>query len=288
MAISTDQVRSVIDCYQAAALANQNTPSRSGNVVNLTAEIADECLVTGDVHGHVANFDAILRLADLERFPRRHLVLQEVCHGGPLFPNGGCKSFRLLERVARLKTEYPDRVHFLLSNHELAELTDYPILKAKRMLNLTFRMGLQEEYGDAADQVREAYCQFIGSCPLGVRLASGVFISHSLPEHLDHHTFDRTVLDRPYEPQDLREHGPVFDLVWGRDHRPDNAHAFSVLVGSKVLVHGHEPCREGFGTPNDTQLILDCCGDVACYVLLPVGGSITHAEALQCVQRLTP
>jgi hypothetical protein len=288
MTLSTDQVRSVIDCYQAAALANQNTPGRSGNVVNLSADIADECMIAGDLHGHVPNFDAILRVADLARFPRRHLVLQEVCHGGPTFPNGGCKSFRLLERVARLKAEYPERVHFLLSNHELAELTDYPILKAKRMLNLTFRLGLQEEYGDAADQVREAYCQFIASCPLGVRLASGVFICHSLPEHLDRHSFDRTVFDRPYEPQDLREHGAVFDLVWGRDHRPDNAHAFAGVVGASVLVHGHEPCREGFSTPNDTQLILDSCGDIACYAILPVGRPVTHAEATERVARLEP
>jgi hypothetical protein len=293
MAISTDQVRSVIDCYKAAAQANQNTPGRSGNIVNLTADNnlatnnGDECMVTGDLHGHSANFEAICRVADLARFPRRHLVLQEVCHGGPTFANGGCKSFRMLEQIARLKTEYPARVHFLLSNHELAELTDYPILKAKRMLNLSFRLGLQEEYGDAADQVREAFCEFIASCPLGVRLASGAFICHSLPEHLDRHSFDRTVFDRPYEPDDLREHGAVFDLVWGRDYRPDNAHAFAALVGANLLVHGHEPCRDGYSTPNDTQLIVDCCGDIACYVMLPVDRPITHAEAVGRVARLT-
>jgi hypothetical protein len=288
MAISTDQVRSVVDCYQAAAQANYNTPGRVGNVVDLTADMADECMVTGDLHGHTGNFEAICRVADLGRFPRRHLVLQEVCHGGPTFENGGCKSFRMLEQVARLKAEHPARVHFLLSNHELAELTDYPILKAKRMLNLSFRLGLQEEYGDAADQVREAFCQFIISCPLAVRLASGAFISHSLPEHLDRHSFDRTIFDRPYEDDDLREHGAVFDLVWGRDHRPDNAHAFAGLVGAKLLVHGHEPCREGYSTPNDTQLIVDCCGDNACYVMLPVDRPITHAEAVARVARLTP
>jgi hypothetical protein len=56
------------------------------------------------------------RLADLDRNPRRHLIMQEVCHGGPTYPDGGCKSHRMLEDVARLKVRYPERFHFLLSN----------------------------------------------------------------------------------------------------------------------------------------------------------------------------
>ncbi len=178
---SSDQVEAVLECCRQAACANLETPGRQGNVVVLDSNRGDDCLVSGDLHGHTANFEALLRLADLDAHPRRHLVLQEVCHGGPTFPNGGCRSFELLERVAALKVRYPQQVHFLLSNHELAELTDYPILKAKRMLNLVFRMGLQEAYGEAADRVREAYCEFIRTCPLAVRLASGVFMSHSAP-----------------------------------------------------------------------------------------------------------
>src|SRR5580698_57039 len=138
---SSDQVDAVLECCRQAS----------------RADLGEDCLISGDLHGHTANFEAILRLANLDAHPRRHLVLQEVCHGGPTFPSGGCRSFELLERVAELKVRYPGQVHFLLSNHELAELMDYPILKAKRMLNLVFRMGLQEAYGDAADRVREAY-----------------------------------------------------------------------------------------------------------------------------------
>jgi hypothetical protein len=287
MVASSEQVRAVIECYQAAAEANSTTTGRTGNIVDLTAAQGDECMVTGDLHGHVANFDAILRIAALDDHPRRHLVLQEVCHGGPMTPAGGCRSFALLERVAQLKRDYPSRVHFLLSNHELSELTDYPILKAKRMLNLSFRMGLEEEYGDEAEAVREGYCQFIRSCPLAVRLVSGVFISHTLPEHLDHRSFDRSIFDRPYQQADLQEHGDIFELVWGRDYRPDNAHAFAGMVGAQVLVHGHEPCREGYRIPNDTQLIVDCCSDIACYVILPIERPITHAEAVAEVRRLS-
>ena len=167
----------------------------------LTAETADDVMITADLHGHRKNFNSIKKIADLERNPRRHLILQEVCHGGPTYPtNGGCMSHSMLEDVAKLKAQFPERVHFLLSNHELAELTDYPIIKSKKMLNLMFRLGLQEMYGPAAEKVREAYTAFIRSCPLAVRLPGGVFICHSLPEKCDSQGFDRDILHARWRP----------------------------------------------------------------------------------------
>ena len=286
MVATSEQVAAIVDTYQRAARANSTDPNRRGNVIALAADNCDDCLISGDLHGHVANFETLLRIADLPAHPRRHLVLQEVCHGGPVFENGGCKSFMLLERIAQLKVEFPEQVHFLLSNHELSELTDYPILKSKKLLNLMFRLGLEEVYGGATEQVREAYCLFIESCPLAVRLTNGVFISHSLPEHMDRRSFDKAVFERPYSANDLREHGTIFELVWGRDHRADNAHAFAGVVGANLLIHGHEPCTQGFAAPNDTQVILDCCGGNACYVLLPVAEPLTHSQLVAKIQTL--
>ena len=169
MVASIDYIEGVIATYQKATKANLDTPSREGNVVVLSTEVGDDVMITADLHGNRKNFNAIKRIADLEHHPRRHLILQEVCHGGPTYPtNNGDMSHGMLEDVAKLKVAYKDRVHFLLSNHELAELTDYPILKAKKMLNLMFRLGLQEMYGPATEKVREAYSEFLRSCPLAV------------------------------------------------------------------------------------------------------------------------
>ena len=288
MPATIQYLEEIIARYDRARQANEDTPTRQGNVIVLTAEDADEVMVTADLHGNRKNFNAIRRIADLDAHPRRHLVMHEVCHGGPTYPsNGGCMSHAMLEDVAKLKVAYPDRVHFILSNHELAEVTDYPILKANKMLNLLFRLGMQEMYGRAADKVREAYVAFLKSCPLAVRLSNGVFICHSLPADTDRKGFDKSIFDRPLEPIDLREHGDVFDLVWGRDYRPDNARAFAKAVNAKVLVHGHEPCPEGFQVPNDTQVIIDCCGEKATYLMLPVGGKeLTHAEVVKLIHKL--
>lgn len=287
MVASIEFIESVISAFARATEANSCTPGRQGNIVTLTPEMAGEVMVTGDLHGHRRNFNRIKKTAALDSHPHRHLILQEVCHGGPTYPqNGGCMSHTVLEDVAHLKAKYPQRVHFIVGNHELAELSDYPIQKNKQMLNLLFRLGLQQMYGPAAERVREAYFRFLRSCPLAVRLPGGVFVSHSVPEKVDTRKFDKTVFSRPIEGQDLMERTAIFQLVWGRDYRAENAQAFAKLMGAKVLINGHEPCPEGFQTPNDTQIILDCCSEPACYVILPSDQAWTQAQIVERIRKL--
>ncbi len=287
MVATIEFIESVIADYQAATQANLETPAREGNLVHLTSESAEEVMVTGDLHGHRRNFNSIRRIADLENHPRRHLVMQEVCHGGPTYPsNGGCMSHTLLEDVAKLKATYPDRLHFIMSNHEMAELTDYPIVKQRKMLNLLFRLGLQEAYGPATEKVREAYLPFLRSCPLGVRVADDILVCHSAPANFNPHAFDVTIFDRPLEAVDFREHGQLFNMLWGRDFSQENAAKYAKVTHSKVLIHGHEPCSSGFEAPNDIQIILDCCGEKASYVVLPTDRALSHQEIVERVEPL--
>ena len=287
MVASIEYIERVIATYERATEANLNQAARTGNQVLITADAADDVMITGDLHGNRPNFNAIKKIARLNSQPGRHLILQEVCHGGPTYPKGGgCMSHTMLEDVAKLKDQYPERVHFILSNHEMAELTDYPISKGQKMLNLVFRYGLQEVYGPAAERVREAYLPFIKSCPLAVRLPGDVVVCHSAPENVDQYSFDCSILDRPLEPLDYQEHQPLFKMLWGRDYRPENAAAFARLAQARVLIHGHDPCREGFKAPNDIQLILDCCSKPASYVIVPTEREFTHQEILERVQML--
>ena len=243
-------------------------------------------MITGDLHGHRRNFNLICRLAALDRHPRRHLILQEVCHGGPTYPqNGGCMSHAMLEDVAGLIKKYPNRVHFILGNHELAELTDYPIQKNKQMLNLLFRLGLQQMYGPAADNVREAFRAFCGVvrwqcvCPAGCSsptrcrrtsirgVSTGYFPSRVGPL--------RVFRAGRFLPTRLGARLP-------RGERPcirrTGRHA--------GLITGHEPCNEGFQSPNSMQIILDCCGEQAGYLVLPMDGELSQAEIVRRIRKL--
>lgn len=287
MVASNDYIERILASLDRAAEANLQTPGRQGNVVALTPELGDEVLVTGDLHGNRRNFNLISRLAGLDENTRRHLVLQEVCHGGPTYPqNGGCMSHTILEDVARLKNRYPERLHFILGNHELAELTNYPIQKNRQLLNLQFRLGLQQMYGLAAEKVHDAYRRFLQTCPLAVRLPQGVFISHSTPGDVTGSGFDASVFDRLLVAEDYGDRGDVARLVWGRDYRSENARAFAETVGAKILINGHEPCYEGFIAPNDRQIILDCCGQKAAYLMLPIGVELSHDEIMGRIGRL--
>lgn len=285
-AADSTTAEAVIAAFRQATELNRSTPARLGNVLQFTADNAADVLISADLHGHRRNYDAILALADLDRHPRRHLIMQEVCHGGPTYEGGGCQSHRMLEDVARLKLRYPERFHFLLSNHELSELTEFPIMKSRRMLNVMFRLGLKEAYGEQSDAVRLAAVDFIASCPLAARVNQSVFVSHSCPERSDADCFDASVLARPYTQRDLCDGGAVFKLVWGRDFRPQNGAAFAKTVNSKCLIHGHEPCPMGYRIPNDKQIIIDCCSDNAYVALVPTDRERTHAEIVQCLRRL--
>ncbi len=276
----------VVALYRSAAEANRATAARTGNVVCLPIGEGD-VFITADLHGNWLNYDRILSLADLDQHSHRHLVLQEVCHGGPIYPSeGGCMSHLLVEEIARLKLAYPQRVHFLLSNHELAEATDFVVAKGGRLLNMHFRTGLREMYGNAADEVHAALKAFLLSLPLALRLGQNVLVSHSLPAKVDRQPFYPGVLESPWSEDDLSPDGSVFRLVWGRDFRRENAAAFAEMVHVRVLIHGHEPCTSGFQVPNDMQIIIDGSGPEARYLLLPLDHELTHAEVVKHLQRL--
>lgn len=279
----------VIETYLRATDANLRASVRHGNVVVLSEDNAQDVLISGDIHGHAQNFKWIMQRASLDENPERYVVFQEICHGGSVYPeNGGCRSHEILEQVAALKVRYPERVHQLLSNHEMAELTQYPIQKNRQLLNFSFELGLRHAYGECAPQVRLAMLGYLESCPLAVRISDSIFCTHSIPERLDTYpSFDHTIFRRALDPaSDFLKDGSVFRLVWGRDYRQINADQFAQLVGALVLITGHDPCQDGFKCPNDRQLILDCCGEIACGVLVPTQAPPTLNEILKYVFRL--
>jgi hypothetical protein len=141
-------------------------------------------------------------------------------------------------------------------------------------------------YGDAARDVRDAALAFIRTCPLAIRLDPGVLACHGSPERVAEVGWDAAVLSRELTARDLAVGGTAFRLVWGRDFRQENADALAKCVDAEILIHGHEPCPQGFSVPNTRQIILDCCGRNACYLILPIGQRLTHAEIVKRIRRL--
>jgi hypothetical protein len=254
------------------------TPGRSGHLVRLRD--CTEILVAGDLHGHVPNFQTIWKLADLGNKPTRHLVLQELIHGKFLYPTGGDKSHQLVDLFAAVKCQFPERVHYLPGNHEMGQWTGRKIEKGGADLNELFRRGALEAYGKAAmPDIYRAYLELFQVCPLALRTANGVFISHTIVPGKHLAEFDPARLEaETYEFKELEPWGVVYAMLWGRDTSPEAAGGFLGKVGAELLVTGHIPADDGFIVPNDRQVTLDCSAAPGGYVLFAADRPLTHAE----------
>lgn len=272
----------ILAAVRRAATLARATPGRAGGVVHL-GESAADVLVVGDLHGHLHNFSAALKLANLAQNPRRHLVLQELVHDPRTDPDGdeGDLSHRLVDVVCALKCQYPDRVHYLPGNHEISELTGRSIAKRGVPLNRLFRQGLETSYGPMAGAIREAYDDLFRSLPLAIRTPNRVFVCHTIPEVGQLETFDPEVLATTEWPvESMTRGGSVYALTWGRDTSTEAADRFAAIVDADLFVCGHQPCDEGFRRANDRMLILDGTDPLPAACLFPAQGPITMDRLL--------
>jgi hypothetical protein len=271
--------------YKAADAARM-TPGRRGRFVQLQG--AAEVFVVGDLHGHLGNFQAVYNAADLAKNPRRHLVLQELVHGKFQYPGGGDKSHQLLDLFAALKCQFPGQVHMLLGNHELAQWTNRLVMKEDRDLNAMFVEGVTEAYGaKKGPEIYAAYLRLFGVLPLALRTANRVFLSHSLPRERAISKFELRHLETDmFPPEDLAVGGSVYELLWGRDVRPETCDAFLKKVDADWLVTGHIVCDAGFARPSPRHLIVDCCASPAAYSILPADRPLTADDFAGCVRMI--
>jgi Calcineurin-like phosphoesterase len=270
---------------QALALVRA-TPGRRGHVVYL--QDCTEVLVAGDLHGHVGNFQVMLRAADLANHPTRHFVLQELIHGNYRYPQGGDKSHQLVDLFAALKCQFPKQVHFVPGNHELAQWTARPVLKADKNLNALFEQGVTEAYGKQfGPQIYATYLEIFQALPVAVRSPNRVLVCHSLPSAKALPTFDPARLEADaYLPADLAPNGTVHSLLWGRDTSAANVAAFLAKIDADLLVSGHIACHDGFDVPNNRQVIVDCAESPAGFLLFPADRPLAHTELVGCLKTI--
>jgi hypothetical protein len=279
------QPQKLLPLLQRAADAFRGTPGRRGHVVTLT-DAADVC-IAGDLHGHVENFSLLLKVADLGRNPRRHLVVQEVIHGNFHYPDGSDKSHQMLDLIGALKCQFLERVHYLPGNHELAQWSSQLICKGEEDLNQEFHRGVAFAYKDHAPAIYDAYVQLMKAAPLVVKAPNRVYLSHSLaaPGRLE--SFDPAVLEQDeFSREDITPGGTVYSLVWGKPATEEHAGAFLARVDADWLINGHIPLETGFEVPNSRQIILDAKGTPACYCLFPCDRPLSHEELVGMIGTL--
>jgi hypothetical protein len=245
----------VVETFSCSAEENQISPLRQGQVVHLPAE--GEVWLAGDIHDHRRNFEKFVKAADLRNNPGRHVVLQELIHGDHYDKNGAEDSWQMLHQAASLKCDFPHQVHFLMANHDLAQIHGEGIMKAGQSVCEAFNAGIKRDFGSQRGTVQATITEFLLSLPLAIRCPNGLFFCHSLPAEDQLAGFDFGVFDRPLTGEDLRRRtGAVYQLIWGRRTTPEGAARFADRVGAKVLVTGHQPQEGGYLANGDRHLII--------------------------------
>lgn len=277
-----DRLLATID---RAIIAIRDTPGREGRVIDLSD--VDDVVVAGDLHGQVGLLQSLLALADLAGRPRRHLVIQELIHGPYTYPDGSDKSHQMVDLFCALKCQYPNRVHYLMGNHELAQWTDNPVSKGDSDLNQSFIDGIESAYLGRGTEIYQAYRRLFAELPLLLRTPNRVVLTHSIPSARHAARFSEAKLraDPPRE-EEYRPDGCVSALVWGRDVGTANAEVFATAVGANLLITGHIPTETGYRVPNPRQLILDCSRNPAAVCLFPATSPLTQTELLEGIHML--
>jgi hypothetical protein len=273
----------VVETLGAAADENKMSALRQEQVVHLPEE--GELWMTGDIHDHRRNFDKLMRAVDLGNNPQRHLVLHELIHGDRFDADGAEDSWYTLYQAAELKCDFPEQVHFLLANHDLAQIHGKGIMKAGLSVCEAFTKGVRKAFGEQRNVVNVAVTEFLLSLPLAVRAPNGIFCCHSLPTNDQIDTFDFSIFDRPLEGKDYApKTGPVYQLIWGRAMSPETVDKFLAAVGAELVITGHQPQEMGYAVNGEKHLII--ASDHNQGVFLPIDLSQKY-DINELVGRLT-
>ncbi len=203
-----------------------------------------------------------------------HLLLHEIIHSDRLL-NGMDFSFRALVKVAALKASFPERVHAILANHELAQVVGAGIVKDGVKVVEAFNMGVEYVFGDDTPAVTEAIGVFIKSMPLALRCHCGpageshhdILCAHSLPAPALMSRFDATVLSRDlteadYEPRQ----GAAHLMVWGRGYDAEQIEDLVERWGVNMFILGHEKAENGVKFIPPCALVLNSDHDRGVYL----------------------
>jgi len=268
--------QTTIDLLKRGISANQTDKFRRGNLVHLPGE--GSLVVTGDVHGHRRNFERIAAFADLSGHPDRHLILHEIIHGGPEDESGGCLSYQLLFDAVRLKLKFPDRVHFVMGNHDTACISSSEVMKNGKEMNRAMSSALDREFRHASPEVTLAIKQFLFSQPLAVRCENRLWSSHSLPSDRLADAFDPQVLQKELTVGDCEKPGSAYVLTWGRRHSQGLLDRMAQQFDVDVFVLGHQPQPSGWKQMGENLIILACDHNHGCLIELDLAKPYSATE----------
>jgi hypothetical protein len=273
-----------INILKKAEQACLNDKFRSKNLIHLPDD--GELIACGDLHGHKRNFERIKTFADLENNPKRHVVIQEIIHGGTEDTNGNCLSYQLLLLAAEYKADFPHRVHLITGNHDTAFITNSDVLKAGKEMNQSMRQALKLRYEERTQDVINAMRNMLMSQPLAVKCDNGLWLSHSLPANRFVDKFKPDIFERQLTESDFAKPGSVYLLTWGRRQNQETLDKLAEMFTVKTFLLGHQPSPDGWKYLGDNAVIITSEHNQGCIAKIDLSETPSPEKIANCIIKL--
>ncbi|MBN2211779.1 MAG: metallophosphoesterase [Sedimentisphaerales bacterium] len=246
--------KEIIAALERAAKANRESPIREGNILRLPS--SGEVIMTGDLHGNEVNFQKLMRWADLDRHPQRHLIVHELLHCSNNNRPDECHSYRLAAAVAEMKVIYPAQIHILLGNHAMAQISRDEILKNGQPMVRALNTGITTAFSERAGLVMQALDEFILSLPIAAYAPNRIWMSHSLPSPRHIASFDDFIFEKILTVDDLKRDSSLRALTWDRFHDTESLEQLKTKWNADIFIVGHQPQEEGATLIHGCMIIL--------------------------------
>jgi len=273
--------QTIIDLLNKGAEAGNTDRFRRANLIHLPAD--GSLIVAGDIHGHQRNFERIVAFADLANNPARHIVLQEIIHGGPQDSQGGCLSYKLLFDAVRYRLSFPDRVHIIMGNHDTAFISNSEVMKDGKEMNRSMCLAMEREFQQDSTDVELAIKQLLLSHPLAVRSENRIWVSHSLPSDRYIDKFDRRILDRQLKINDCEKPGSAYILTWGRKHSQSLLDKMAKLFDVDIFILGHQSQQQGWSQAGENLIIVTSDHNHGCLLSIDLAKSYTVEQLIEAI-----
>jgi len=273
--------QTIIDLLNKGKEANSEDTFRRGNLIQLPAE--GDLIITGDLHGHRRNFERAVAFADLTNNPDRHIILQEIIHGGPEDSEGGCLSYQLLFDVVRYKLSFPNRVHVIMGNHDTAFINNSEVMKDGKEMNRAMCSALKREYKKDTVKIVFAIRQYLFSQPLAVKCRNRIWISHSLPADRLVDKFDPEIVNRELKVDDVVKPGSAYLLTWSRKMSQALLDKMAELFDIDTFVLGHQPQEQGWCQAGKNLIIIASNHNHGCLLPIDLAQSYTVEQLIEAL-----
>lgn len=222
-------------------------------------------IVGTDLQGNVADFDRLAGIFEdaLSDPDGATLVITGDLVHGPEIPRHHwpeylgsyyhADSVQLLERAMALQERYPQRVHYILGNHEHAHIGG-PVV-SKFFANEAMR--LERLLGPLRTQEVRAW---LATWPLvAYSKRAGILLTHGAPNAVIDSVADveRARLDFPHGDESVVDE-LVAELLWARTASEARARAFMSAVDPdlQVAIYGHDVARAGYAIDREPLLCI--------------------------------